>query len=98
MAAMPGTEQTRVPLQCPTEVRGGGERKVMLIKIVFVFDGAFFVVVFCRLARTSTHPRWQELGLAVNVHSRAAGHHAITLLRNEGITRAVLHAFDGKTK
>lgn len=40
----------------------------------------------------------QELGLAVNVHSRSAGHHAITLLRDVGVTRAVLHAFDGKPK
>lgn len=42
--------------------------------------------------------RFQEHGLAVNVHSRSAGHHAISLLREEGITRAVLHAFDGKPK
>lgn len=37
-----------------------------------------------------------ELGKAVNVHSRSAGHHAISLLEAEGATRAVLHAFDGK--
>ncbi|CAM9825529.1 unnamed protein product [Hapterophycus canaliculatus] len=49
--------------------------------------------VFRRQAR-----RAEELGLAVNVHSRSAGHHAITLLREEGITRAVFHAFDGKPK
>lgn len=40
----------------------------------------------------------QELGLAVNVHSRSAGHHAIKLMRDVGVTRAVLHAFDGKPK
>eukprot|EP00752_Nemacystus_decipiens_P002492 g2343.t1 len=49
--------------------------------------------VFRRQAR-----RAEELGLAVNVHSRSAGHHAISLLKEEGITRAVLHAFDGKPK
>ncbi|CAB1112356.1 unnamed protein product [Ectocarpus sp. CCAP 1310/34] len=49
--------------------------------------------VFRRQAR-----RAKELGLAVNVHSRSAGHHAISLLQEEGITRAVLHAFDGKPK
>jgi TatD DNase family protein len=44
----------------------------------------------------------QELGLAVNVHSRSAGHHALTLLREcasvagQGPVRAILHAFDGK--
>lgn len=38
----------------------------------------------------------QELGLAVNVHSRSAGHHAIALLQEAGVNRAVLHAFDGK--
>ncbi|CAM9520102.1 unnamed protein product [Discosporangium mesarthrocarpum] len=40
----------------------------------------------------------EDLGLAVNVHSRSAGHHAISLLREVGVTRAVLHAFDGKPK
>eukprot|EP00904_Undaria_pinnatifida_P011462 jgi/Undpi1/7446/HiC_scaffold_22.g09919.m1 len=49
--------------------------------------------VFSKQAR-----RAEELGLAVNVHSRSAGHHAITLLRDVGVTRAVLHAFDGKPK
>jgi TatD DNase family protein len=44
----------------------------------------------------------QELGLAVNVHSRSAGHHTLTLLREcasvagRGPVRAILHAFDGK--
>lgn len=51
----------------------------------------FLLSFFC-----ATAP--QELGLAVNVHSRSAGHHAITLLRDVGVTRAVLHAFDGKPK
>jgi TatD DNase family protein len=37
-----------------------------------------------------------ELGLAVNVHSRAAGHHAIALLQELGVTAAVMHAFDGR--
>jgi TatD DNase family protein len=39
-----------------------------------------------------------ELGLAVNVHSRSAGHHAIALLRELGVTKALFHAFDGKSK
>lgn len=37
-----------------------------------------------------------ELGFAVNVHSRAAGHHTVALLREAQCTRAVLHAFDGR--
>jgi TatD DNase family protein len=53
-----------------------------------------------------------ELGLAVNVHSRSAGHHALALLKEtttaaaaagsggkeekKGGVRAVLHAWDGK--
>lgn len=48
--------------------------------------------------KRTNEERLQELGLAVNVHSRSAGHHAIKLLREEGITRAVFHAFDGKPK
>jgi TatD DNase family protein len=39
-----------------------------------------------------------ELGLAVNVHSRSAGHHAIALLSELGVTKALFHAFDGKPK
>lgn len=39
-----------------------------------------------------------ELDMAVNVHSRAAGHHTVALLKEAGCTRAVLHAFDGKSK
>jgi hypothetical protein len=37
-----------------------------------------------------------EIGLAVNVHSRSAGHHAVALLQEAQCARAVLHAFDGK--
>lgn len=36
--------------------------------------------------------------LALNVHSRAAGHHAITLLEELGAKKVVLHAFDGQLK
>jgi TatD DNase family protein len=39
-----------------------------------------------------------RLGLPLNVHSRGAGHHAITLMSNAGCTHALLHAFDGKVK
>jgi len=44
--------------------------------------------MFVRLAR--------DLDLPVNVHSRAAGHHAVRLLLEEGADRVQLHAFDGK--
>lgn len=37
-----------------------------------------------------------ELDLPLNVHSRAAGRHAIALLRRCGARRVLLHAFDGK--
>lgn len=37
-----------------------------------------------------------ELDLPLNVHSRAAGHHAIDLLRERGAKRVQLHAFDGR--
>eukprot|EP01134_Creolimax_fragrantissima_P006058 CFRG6058T1 len=39
-----------------------------------------------------------ELDLPLNVHSRCAGHHAITALKEAGVKKAVLHAFDGKAK
>jgi TatD DNase family protein len=34
--------------------------------------------------------------LALNVHSRSAGHYTIDLLREAGARRVLLHAFDGK--
>ena len=37
-----------------------------------------------------------ETGLALSVHSRSAGHHAIDLLLANGRPKAVMHAFDGK--
>mmetsp|Transcript_10840 Transcript_10840/g.14088 ORF Transcript_10840/g.14088 Transcript_10840/m.14088 type:complete len:281 (-) Transcript_10840:55-897(-) len=37
-----------------------------------------------------------ELDLPLNVHSCAAGHHAIALLQELGATKVVMHAFDGK--
>lgn len=43
---------------------------------------------FIRLAR--------ELELPLNVHSRAAGRHALALLLEEGATRVQMHAFDAK--
>lgn len=41
-----------------------------------------------------------KLGLSLNVHSRGAGHHAVTLLRECGMPpdSVLLHAFDGKAK
>ncbi|KAG0312148.1 putative deoxyribonuclease tatdn3 [Dissophora globulifera] len=36
--------------------------------------------------------------LPLNVHSRSAGHHAITLLEELGAKKVVLHAFDGQLK
>ncbi|KAI9350870.1 hypothetical protein BDR26DRAFT_930166 [Obelidium mucronatum] len=41
----------------------------------------------------------KELDLAVNVHSRNAGHHAIAILEENGMLgRCLLHAFDGAPK
>jgi TatD DNase family protein len=37
-----------------------------------------------------------ELGLPLNVHSRSAGHHAVTMLLNRNAQKVQLHAFDGK--
>lgn len=37
-----------------------------------------------------------EVGLPLTVHSRSAGHHAVTALREAGAKRACLHAFDGR--
>jgi TatD DNase family protein len=37
-----------------------------------------------------------ELDLPLNVHSRSAGHHAISMLLDRGATRVQMHAFDGK--
>ncbi len=37
-----------------------------------------------------------ELDLPINVHSRSAGRHAISLLLGRGAKRVQLHAFDGK--
>jgi TatD DNase family protein len=38
----------------------------------------------------------KELDLPVNVHSRSAGRHAITMLLDNGATRVQMHGFDGK--
>ena len=38
----------------------------------------------------------KELNLPLNIHSRSAGHHAITLLLENNATRVQMHAFDGK--
>ena len=37
-----------------------------------------------------------ELDLPLNVHSRSAGHHAVSFLLENGARRVQLHAFDGK--
>ena len=38
----------------------------------------------------------KELDLPMNIHSRSAGRHAITLLLENNATRVQMHAFDGK--
>jgi TatD DNase family protein len=37
-----------------------------------------------------------ELDLPLNVHSRSAGRHTIAFLKERGVRRVLLHAFDGK--
>jgi TatD DNase family protein len=53
-----------------------------------------------RKAQEALLERWvalsEELGLALNVHSRSAGRHAVDLLIRCGARRVLLHAFDGK--
>jgi len=38
----------------------------------------------------------RELDLPLNIHSRSAGRHAVSLLLEYGATRVQMHAFDGK--
>jgi TatD DNase family protein len=38
----------------------------------------------------------KELDLPLNIHSRSAGRHAVTLLLENGASRVQMHAFDGK--
>ncbi|KAF9582674.1 putative deoxyribonuclease tatdn3 [Lunasporangiospora selenospora] len=49
--------------------------------------------VFARQARFAI-----QNNLALNVHSRSAGHHAITLLEELEAKKVVMHAFDGQIK
>ena len=44
-----------------------------------------------RFARLS-----EEVDLPLSVHSRSAGRHAIQVLRETGVQKVVMHAFDGK--
>jgi TatD DNase family protein len=37
-----------------------------------------------------------ELGLPLNVHSRSAGHHTLSLLARCGASKVLMHAFDGR--
>ena len=46
------------------------------------------LALFVRLSNT--------LDLPVNVHSRSAGHYAIDFLCQQGASRVLMHAFDGK--
>lgn len=47
--------------------------------------------IFTRFVRLSL-----ELDLPLNIHSRSAGRHVVSLLLEEGAQRVQLHAFDGK--
>jgi TatD DNase family protein len=38
-----------------------------------------------------------ELDLPLNVHSRSAGRHTVTMLLDKGVRKVQLHAFDGKS-
>ena len=40
----------------------------------------------------------KKYNLPVNVHSRYAGHYCIDVLIEQGVTKALLHAYDGNIK
>ena len=40
----------------------------------------------------------KKYNLPVNVHSRYAGHYCIDVLIEQGVTKALLHAYDGNLK